>query len=397
MISVAEAYKIVLDQHVAPKIIRLPLMQAVGYVSAEPIFADRPLPPFDRVTMDGIAIDYKVFSAGRKTYHISGVAAAGSPAISLADNSKCLEVMTGAVLPRGVDTVIRYEDLLIQGGEATIQIEDIKQGQNVHQQGRDRDKGSLLISKHSRIGAAHIAILATAGYTEVQVLSFPQIAIISTGDELVKINEKPLPHQIRMSNSYMIEASMLKLGISAQRFHLLDTEAVILKKLEMIMQEFPVLIISGGVSKGKYDFIPEALEKLGVKKLFHRVKQRPGKPFWFGKRGAVNTVFALPGNPVSSFMCSMRYVIPFLRKCLHQHPDYSQQVVLAEDYTFAPTLMYMLQVKIENTSGGFNIAHPHTGNGSGDFANLLLADGFLELPADRSQFEKGFCLPFWPW
>ena len=155
------------------------------------------------------------------------------------------------------------------------------------------------------------------------------------------------------------------------------------------MNEYPVLILSGGVSMGKLDFVPEILEKLGVTKLFHKIKQRPGKPFWFGK-SASNIVFALPGNPVSSFVSFTKYIKGWIHNFFQLTPSrfYAR---LTDDVTFEPDLTYFLQVKISCNEDGTLAAKPVAGHGSGDHANLLDSDGFMELPAAKGFFKKGEC------
>ncbi len=168
---------------------QVPLSEAYGRILAEPLYADRPLPPYHRVTMDGIALRYQAFAAGQRKFAIAGTAAAGTAQMQLPATDACLEVMTGAVLPEGTDTVIRYEDLDIQDGAATVLLDTLKQGQNIHRQAEDRQAGDLLLSSGKRIGAAEMGVLATIGKVEVQVQRHPRVMIISTGDELVPVRE----------------------------------------------------------------------------------------------------------------------------------------------------------------------------------------------------------------
>jgi molybdopterin molybdotransferase len=214
--------------------------------------------------------------------------------------------------------------------------------------------------------------------------------VIATGDELVDVDKKPLPHQIRKSNSHALAAALHQLGCQADLFHLVDDPKILEEKVGMILNKYELIILSGGVSKGKFDFVPQVLASLGVQKLFHQVNQRPGKPMWFG-RSEKNIVFALPGNPVSTFMCFYRYVKPWLMKSLGSE-ERPQLAVLAEDFTFTPDLTYFLQVKIQNENGKL-MAYPIAGGGSGDFANLKEVDGFLELPLERSTFQAGESFP----
>jgi molybdopterin molybdotransferase len=197
---------------------------------------------------------------------------------------------------------------------------------------------------------------------------------------------------VRRSNTYAIEAAMRTLGWHGDPYHLPDEKQVLQRSLEKMVEAYDVIILSGGVSQGKFDFIPQVMEAIGVKKVFHQVSQRPGKPFWFGVSAAGKTVFALPGNPVSTFMCFYRYILPWLRKSIGVE-EKGAYAILAEDFTFQPPLTYFLQVAVKN-EGGRLMAYPDAGGGSGDFANLKKIDGFLELPATSQSFKAGEAFPY---
>jgi molybdopterin molybdotransferase len=183
------------------------------------------------------------------------------------------------------------------------------------------------------------------------------------------------------------------MGWKGTQYHLRDNKEILSSSLKEILDNHDVVILSGGVSKGKFDFIPDVMEDLGIKKLFHQVSQRPGKPFWFGT-GNRKVVFALPGNPVSTYMCFYRYVKPWLLKSLGV-TERLPQAILSADFAFKPALTYFLQVRIAYESGKL-MAHPDAGGGSGDFANLKNIDGFLELPLGGSSFKAGEVFPFIP-
>jgi molybdopterin molybdotransferase len=391
MISVNEASHLILSHLFQGVIVKSTLEECVGQVLGEPIFADRDFPPFDRVTMDGIAILFESFKNGQRSFQISGTHAAGDKNLELIDPTTCFEVMTGAVLPVGTDTVIRYEDISINNGVATINLNNIEQGQSIHVRGQDARQGELLLSPGMVLSPAEIALLASVGKSMVAIQSFPNTAIISSGDELVEIDQLPLPHQIRRSNNYAIQSAMSAMGWSGTNYHLPDDKNILITEIRSIMETNDVLILSGGVSKGKFDFIPAVLEELGVKKIFHQVSQRPGKPFWFGVSTEGKIVFALPGNPVSTFMCFHRYVKPWVEKNFGIKPK-EQFAVLATDFSFAPKLTYFLQVAVRNEHGKL-VAYPNAGGGSGDFANLKGIDGFLELPLDKTEFKAGEVFP----
>jgi len=393
MISVSEATHIIQSHLFKAKKEKVELSKTVGRILAEPITADRDLPPFHRAAMDGIAILFESFQKGQREFKIERVLAAGEPAASLSDPTHTIEIMTGAALPGKADTIIRYEDVEIADGKAKIRIDTIEKGQFIHSKGQDAKANEVLLSPGIKISPAEVALLASVGKSKVEVFQFPKIAIISTGNELVDVAQTPKPHQIRKSNSYALQAALLIMNCEASLFHLPDEKNVLEKELKSIFKEHEVIILSGGVSKGKFDFIPEVLTSLGIEKKFHQVNQRPGKPFWFGYSDQ-HTVFALPGNPVSTYMCFYKYIKPWLLKSLGVESK-MLHAKLGENFSFKPALTYFLQVRTENESGQW-IAYPDPGGGSGDFANLKNIDGFLELPADRTEFKKNEVFPYIP-
>ena len=366
-------------------------LKSLGRILKEDIVADRDFPPFDRVSMDGIAISSEAFKKGQRAFKIEGVQAAGSEQLTMQNPTNCIEAMTGAILPKNTDIVIQYELLDIKDGVATINLEAIKSNQNVHLKGLDRKQGAVLIPKNTLISPAEIGVFATVGKTKVQVAKQPKVMIISTGNELVGVYDTPEEHQIRRSNVFTLVSLLEKLNIKAETAHITDNKDLLLTKINSFLNDFDVLLFSGAVSKGKFDFIPEVLDELGVNKLFHRVKQRPGKPFWFGKKEC-KTIFAFPGNPVSTFASCLKYFYPWYYKSVGINFENKNQAILAEDYFFKPDLTYFLQVEISKEDGK-TLATPITGKGSADLVNLVDSDAFLELPDDRSNFTKGEVFP----
>ncbi len=389
MITVQQATEIIMESNFATKEERVKLQDALGRRLAVNVQADRDLPPFHRATMDGIAINFSYFQSGQREFVIEGIQAAGQPQLVLKDPSQCVEIMTGAMLPEGLDTVVRYEDITVANQRAIINVDTVEKGQSIHRRGIDATAGETVLERNQILTPAEIALLASIGYPEVQVFRNDAVAIVSTGDELVEIDQIPQQWQIRRSNGSALAAALHELHIPSKQFHLPDNEALLEKAMQEILSQHSWVIITGGVSKGKFDFVPAVLAKLGVQKLFHQVKQRPGKPLWFG-RSSTNTVFALPGNPVSTFMCFYRYIRPAIIRSRHQ-----ASAILATDFTFKPDLTYFLQVKVNNEQGKW-MAYPIPGEGSGDFANLRHVDGFLELPSERSSFPKGESFPYYP-
>ena len=393
MVSVEKAYNLILDNEISLATEFVAFENALGRVLAEDLFADRDFPPFDRVTMDGIAIDYQSFLNGNRKFNIQETQAAGEIQTTLQTIENCIEIMTGGVLPFNSDTVIRYEDLEILGDSVVVKEIEIKLGQNIHRRGQDKLAGELILQKGKKLNASHLALAAALGKKTIEVLKMPRVAVISSGDELVEINQNPLLHQIRKSNIYAVGAILKKVGIQAEYFHIADNLELTIQKIGELLQSHPILIFSGGVSMGKKDFIPEALKSSFVEKVFHKISQKPGKPMWFG-RTSKNLVFALPGNPVSTYLCTLRYILPFFEKCLGLEISSFQKVVLAEEITFKPMLSYFLQVKTQNQEGVL-MAYPLLHNGSGDFISLAEADGFIELSnTENTIFKKGQIVNF---
>jgi molybdopterin molybdotransferase len=369
------------------------LDQSLGRILQEEIVADRDFPPFNRVTMDGIGLSFDQFEKGQRVFEIKGVAPAGGLQMELQDPSSCLEVMTGATVPIGIDAVVRYEDLEIKEGKATVMLSNLNHHQNIHFKGSDRQKGAIILSRGKCISASEVGVCATVGKNKILVSRLPKTLIVSSGDELVNIDQTPLSHQIRRSNVYRIATVLKSYQIQPTTMHLSDDYDEIIKRLASEMAHYDLILLSGGVSAGKFDYLPEALSAIGVEKLFHKVKQRPGKPFWFGKKEH-KLVFAFPGNPVSSFMCAQQYFKPWLDHSLQSLKTELPWAELVEDVHFKPDLTYFLEVKIVFHPSGKIKAYPIKGNGSGDLANLVDADAFIQLPSGRNDFLKGEIFPF---
>ena len=391
MITVNEALYTILKNTQNFETEEVKFFNSMGRVLKEDIIADRDFPPFNRVSMDGIAIDIKAFNNGQRSFKIEGIQAAGNEQLTMQNQANCMEAMTGAILPNNTNAVIQYELLTIENGIATINLEAVKIFQNVHLKGLDRSQGDTLIFKDTLISPAEIGVFATVGKAKVKVAKQPKVMIISTGNELVGVSETPEEHQIRRSNVYTLVSLLERLNIKAETAHISDDKNLLLNKIASFLIDFDVLLFSGAVSKGKFDFIPDVLNELGVEKLFHTVKQRPGKPFWFGKKGS-KTVFAFPGNPVSTFVSCLKYFYPWYYKSVGLNFENERRAILTEDYSFKPDLAYFLQVKVTQKEGKI-YATPIAGKGSADLANLVDSDAFLELPDDRSNFTKGEVFP----
>lgn len=394
MITVEQAEAMIRSQTRDFGVEEIPYDLASGRVLAENLVADRDLPPFNRPTVDGIAISYKGFERGNRSFEMIATQAAGDKPQAISSDYECIEIMTGAALDSSVDTVIRYEDLDTKAGTATIEVVEIRQGQNIHAQGADKKAGDVVAPEGSLITPALLGVCASIGKTTLKVKKLPRVVIVTTGDEMVSADATPTPYQLRRSNDITMKSALIPYHVQANVLHLNDDSTGLKTALEGCLKNYDVLLMSGGVSMGKFDLVPGVLDELGVKQLFHKVKQRPGKPFWFGTYRATTTVFAFPGNPVSVYMCLNRYCIPWLESCIGITPK-ALYAVLKHDIEFDAPLQYFAQVKLSVNDKGQCEAEVVAGNGSGDFSGLIHADAFIELPLEKSAFKAGEVYRVW--
>jgi len=377
----------------------LPLAQCAGAVLRENIYAERDQPPYHRVAMDGVALDSQAVGAGSRSFHVQATQAAGDAPLTLASAADCIEVMTGAVLPSGCDSVVPVERLKIEHGQAQLAVDvRVEPWQNVHRRASDTQQGALLLRAGQRLRAPEIAIAASAGMARIRVASQPMLAVISTGNELIEPGEPVLAHQVRRSNAYAIVSALREHGF--QRVaddHIHDDAGELRARLRFHLETHDVLVLSGGVSMGRFDLVPQVLEELGVRTVFHKVAQRPGKPLWFGVASSGAAVFGLPGNPVSTLVCLTRYVLPALRGSLGQSPERSERMALSAPLTVTPPLTHFIPVRLEQDDWGRDWAVPAPTNGSGDFTALAGTEGFVELPPGPNTYAKGFVTRLYRW
>ena len=384
MINPNEALNLIQGLIVPQQVQNVAIQDAIGLILAEDLTADRDFPPFNRAMMDGIAIK----NTAIKKWLIEDIAFAGEPQKHLRDSNAAIEIMTGAPVPLECSSIIKIEDIMFVdiAGEKWAEYvgqDAIKHGQFIHIQASDCKKNDPILSSGSKIGPVEIAIAATIGKSELSVFKKPAIAIFSTGDEIVGIHEKPQAHQIRSSNSVMLESVLKSHGFFTTVAHMKDEKSVVAKSLESALEKHEILLLSGGVSAGKKDFIPEVLAELGFKPLFHKISQKPGKPLYVGNRADGKLVFAFPGNPISTLTCFWIYFLPWLlgNKLI------LSTIPVVNLTASNPKLDQWLPVKIK---GGQ--AETLKNNGSGDLFHWKFADGLVWQKA-RSTDQS---LPFFP-
>jgi molybdopterin molybdotransferase len=395
----AEAEALVRDRVRSLPVESRPLASLAGAVLAQSVRAERDQPPFDRVTMDGIAIASAAWRRGLRSFRIAGVQPAGRPPLTLPGEDDCIEVMTGAVLPAGCDCVVPSE--LVRTSDGQVEVDGsatIEPFDNVHTRGVDCREGDLLLARGTRIGGPELAALASAGLPRAEVHADPRIMIVSTGDELVDPGSPIEGWQVRRSNGCALRGTLALRGFSrVAEDHLPDDPVVLQQRLAVHLDTHDVLVLTGGVSMGRFDHVPRALREVGVQEVLHRVAQRPGKPMWFGVAPGGQVVFGLPGNPVSALVCLVRYVIPGLLAAIGAPPAPTETVPLGAAHRLRQSLSVFLPVQLERSPTLGLVAMPRPTRGSGDFISLLGTDGFVELPPGPADYPVGHLATMYRW
>lgn len=372
--------------------IRRPLAESVGQVLRETVRSDRPQPPYDRVTMDGFAL--RAPRKVRREFRVEGTQRAGEAPHRLTSGSGCIEIMTGAVLPRGCDTVVPVENVE-RRGDTIVVTGTLEPGRFIHRAGSDFKRGATVLQPGLHLDGPALGVAATVGRTYLRVARSPRIALATTGDEVVPVAMRPLPHQIRGSHANALAASLELHGYhGVQTVHLPDNERALARGLKQLLARCDVLIVTGGVSKGRFDFIPSVLAELGVRAVVHGVRQQPGKPFLCGRSAHGPLVFGLPGNPVSALVCLHRYVLPALAAVAGAAQATPLRVRLQEEPGGPDGLTLFRPVRIAQDGRGQLVATHVPMKNSGDFFPLVQSDGFVEIPPKRT---KNPLVAFRPW
>lgn len=313
MISVAEARSILNSQHFEKRIVGKALADAIGFVLAEDIYAPLDIPAFDQSSMDGYAFAFDDWEAG-ELLMIAVEIPAGRRDPLFMGKGEAARVFTGAPIPDGADTVVMQEQVSVRDRQLTILQTDLKKGNAFRARGSEIKKGELALSKGTTITTGSIGFLAGLGFNEVNVYAAPSISIIITGNELQSPGNALQHGQVYEASSFMLTANIRQMGISEiMVLNVSDELEETVTTLKAALDSSDIVLLTGGVSVGEYDFVVEATKRCGVHQLFHKVKQRPGKPLYAG-RTENKMIFGLPGNPSSVLTCFYQYVWPLLRE-----------------------------------------------------------------------------------
>lgn len=399
LITIAEAQALVQREMQGFGVQRVPLEKSFGRVLAQDIAADRHYPPFDRSMMDGYAIVSESFSAQKK-YPVQATVFAGDIPPLARDLSRgqgeAIKIMTGAAVPRPFNAVIRREDANVAEGKVEFAATDVKPWHNISRQGEDLKRGEKISLSGQLIDNATVSLLASLGVVRPLVARLPRVAIISTGNEIIPPGKKPNAAQIRNSNVFALQCQLAQCGISqVQQVHVADDQ----KKLRAAVTKFSkmdILLLTGGVSAGDTDYVPEALEGLKFKKIFHKVQMKPGKPLWFGRRGKT-AVFAIPGNPFSAQVTFRIFVEPYLRQSLGMSLSPPIALPLAERRHKKDSLEHFFPVKVETGLNSASTLAQLPFNSSGDVRAALFSDGIAAHLAGQAELTAGSVVNFYPW
>lgn len=348
MISVNEARKILSENSERWKKTLVSLQKSRGRILAEDIHSPIDVPSFDNSAMDGYAME---FDQQRNEWELDGVIPAGDTSAKEVKKGKAVRIFTGAKIPAGADTVIQQE--LIErdekSGTITYLQDKIIRGSNVRLKGSQCKKGDLILKEGTLITPGAIGLLASVGVAEVKVYSPPTVSYIITGDELKEVGTSLKEGEIYNSNGPMLQALLADIGIrQTTEYKATDDKEELQQKINKALEKHDVLLLSGGISVGDYDFVKECLANAGVKELFYKIKQRPGKPMFAGKKDK-KWIFALPGNPASVLSCFNQYVKPFL-KFMMGHEDvwrHDRVLALREDQRKKPDFTFFLKGRAE--------------------------------------------------
>lgn len=392
MIQVHEALETILGKISFKGVEKVSLEESLGRVLAEDILARRPNPPLDNSAMDGYALIAADIQSATPEHpvklEIIEEVAAGSTGQSVVGKNQAVRIMTGAPIPQGADAVLMQEDTE-KDGRYILAKDKAEPGENIRLAGEDVQAGDLVIPKGVTLQPAHVGMMAVVGRSQIYVSQRPHVAILSTGDEILELDDTPTGPCIYNSNGHMLSAQIRSaggipcyLGIAA------DKEEDLMEKFDWALK-CDLVVSSGGVSVGDYDLVKASLKKMGQDMLFWKVAMKPGKPLAFGKINE-KPIFGLPGNPVSSFVSFEQFVRPAIRKIMGCNELTHRTVLakLAHTIRKKPGRQHFLSSIVSWDNGGYTVT-PNQEQGSGILKSMVSANGLLVFPLEATEIPAG--------
>jgi len=384
MISVTEAKEKIINNTATLAPVKSVLSFAAGKVLAEDVYSPIDIPAFDQSSMDGYAFSFNDWQSN-PLLEVKGEIAAGSHEVAALTAGSAVRIFTGAAVPPGADTVVMQEKIKIQNDHLVVEDGTVSQGLNIRIMGSEIKAGEMAMAKDSVLTPAAIGFLASVGIIEVLIYPNPSISIIVTGNEL-QVPGNPLqPGQVYESNSFSLQAALKQLHITDVKVYKAeDTLEKVTQVLKEAMERSDIVFLTGGVSVGDYDFVASAAEQNGIEKVFHKIKQRPGKPLYFGKMHN-KLIFGLPGNPASVLTCFYEYAEPALKKMVKQKTGMQiTQAPLAGPFKKAAGLTHFLKGYYDGKTA--TALHAQESYRLSSFAN---ANCLIKIDEEVTMCDKG--------
>jgi len=380
MITIEKAKELIQKQEVRIVSEKAVIKDTLDYVLSENVIAEIDLPPFPQSAVDGYAVNFEEIKEENTFIKVAGEAAAGNTSKIILQSGTSIRIFTGAPVPENATAVVMQEKTQNADGGIIIKEFPLKKEQNIRPVGDEIKSGELLLPKGIRLNPASIAVLQSQGLQEVSVSKKPNIGILVTGTELIEPGQVLKYGQIYESNSAALVNALKKYSYLVQTVSKAEDDYnLLLKKLESLFNTNDVVIVSGGISVGDYDFTGKALKEIGAEEIFYKVNQKPGKPIFFGKKE--NTfVFGLPGNPAAALVCLYQYVIPLLAK-MEGQIDYPFPIIYAESED---------EINVKDNRGHFLKAFLKNGKqGSHMLQTFATSNALIYLPAGKNEVKKG--------
>ena len=398
MISVSEAKAILQKQQIHRQVIILPISESCGYFLAEAITSRLDVPSFDNSAMDGYAFCWDDDFLKNKDEGISlqvvGEVAAGSFRDQVLEKGQAVRIFTGAPIPAGADTVIMQEKVQRQGDQIFIQKDQLEKGSHVRYRGSQCKDGAVVANPGKKITPGMVSLLASVGIGEVKVWKSPSVSLLLTGNEIKNVGEQLQVGQIYNANGPALEAWLSYLGVGKITTRKVsDDKEEVIESIAKALEESDIVLVTGGISVGEYDFVQVAMQENGVEPLFYKLKQRPGKPLFVGKKGA-KMVFALPGNPASVLSCFMQYVKPFLLSWKGDESAWEQFELLSLMEGIEKKIPLTQFLKAEKLGSQIRVLQ---GQESFNLISFGTASGFVEIPEEVEKLDAGSLVKFYPW
>lgn len=392
-IKVSEAKNIIKAHIFKTKTIELPLLEAHGYYTAEAITAPLDVPSFDNSAMDGYGFRFDDLTGVTKLKVTHDVAAGAAVDYPVLGKGEAVRIFTGAKIPEGVDTVVMKEKTRFDSEYIRFDFKEIKKGENIRLKASQTSLGECMIEAHTFINHGVIGFLAGFGIEKIKVYDKVKVGLLFTGNELVELGETLSEGEIYNSNAYTLQAALLEINHHLTWLHhVQDTPEATFSAIKNAFDKVDVLLITGGISVGGYDYVKSALEKLSVTELFYKIKQKPGKPLFFGKLRE-KYVFALPGNPASVFSCYHQYVKPFLLGCAGREYFYEERDEVINEARATKKRAEITQfLKAYYNNGKVRILNDQE---SYKMNSVVLANCLLEFPEGKTEIEPGESVSIW--